>query len=310
MSASLWTKALAAALLGATGWFASPGAAVAEPGNKPSERIVSLGGSITEILYLLDEDDALVGVDTTSIYPPETGELPKVGYLRQLSAEGVLSLNPTMVIGSDDAGPPHVVDQLRQAGLNIVLLPNEKSPESLAATVKGVAEAVGKQEQAKPLLARLEKEWAAVKASADAKPAKPKVLFIYARAGGILSVSGTGTAADAVIALIGGQNAVTGYQGYKPLTAEAVVEASPDVILLSESGLESQGGLEGLLQIPGISLTPAGRDQRVLTASQLPLLGFGPRTPAALAELARALDFEEEGSPVANAFPSGPSHDK
>ncbi len=266
-----------------TGCSRSEEAPVAE------RRIVSLGGSVTEILYQLGAGGEIVGTDTTSVYPDEAVALPKVGYLRQLSAEGVLSLSPTLVIGTDDAGPPHVVEQLRNAGINLVLLPLNQSPEGLDQLITGVAEVVEAPEKVEAMQQAVAQHWAEAKKTTDTMEANPKVLFIYARGGAVLNVSGTGTAAHAVIGLVGGQNAVTGYQGYRPLTAEALVEAKPDVILISTEGLESLGGEDALWALPGMNLTPAFEKKQVVTESIMPLLGFGPRSPETLAKLAQTM---------------------
>lgn len=260
-----------------------------EEAPQAERRIVSLGGAVTEILYLLGAEGEIVGTDTTSVYPEQVAALPKVGYLRQLSAEGVLSLAPTLVIGTDDAGPPHVVEQLRNAGIEMVLLPVDKSPEGLNQLMAGVAKAVEASDKVPDLQQAVVQHWEKAAKTTQAMSTQPRVLFIYARGGGVLNVSGSGTAASAVIELVGGENAVTGYQGYRPLTAEALVEAKPDVILISSEGLESLGGEEALWGLPGMNLTPAYAQKQVLTASIMPMLGFGPRTPETLAELAQAL---------------------
>jgi len=297
------------------GWYAAGGSSAnaatadqAQPDPASQERIVSLGGSVTEILYRLGKGGEIVGVDTTSLYPADTNELPKVGYLRQLSAEGVLSLNPTLVIGTEDAGPPHVVEQLRTAGVKLVLVPKDKTKEGLEEQIDVVARTVGQKEKAKALKAEVAKDWARLKELAASKHEKPNLVFIYARGGGVLNVSGTGTAADAILKLVGGTNAVTGYEGYRPLTSEAMVQAEPDVIIMSEEGLKSLGGAEALWELPGVAMTPAAKSKRVLTANELALLGFGPRTPATLAELSRALNYEDDS--VANVCPYGHTHDK
>jgi iron complex transport system substrate-binding protein len=120
----------------------------------------------------------------------------------------------------------------------------------------------------------------------------PKVLFVFAHGAGTWNVAGVGTAADEMIRLAGGRNAATGYAGYRPLTAEAVVAAQPDVILTGSGGLAGRGGQEGLLKVPGVGSTPAGRDRRVVAMDELYLLGFGPRTAEAVRELNRELSGE------------------
>lgn len=312
MSARFWMPALIAVLaLGiGIGWWAGQRAPAVEGEEESSRRIVSLGGSITEILYQLGVGPDIVGTDTTSTYPAAAVDLPKVGYLRQLSAEGVLSLRPTLVVGTADAGPPHVVEQLRAAGVEMVLLPVEKSPQGLDQLISDVATAVNAPDRVAALQQEAHRHWKEMEANVAGMPAKPRLLFIYARGGGVLNVSGTGTAADAVLQLIGGENAVTSYSGYKPLTSEALVEAKPGVIVMSEQGLESLGGEEALWKIPGMDLTPAAQAKRVVTASELPLLGFGLRTPETLADLSKALYFRDgqTASDEASGCPYAAAH--
>jgi iron complex transport system substrate-binding protein len=191
-----------------------------------------------------------------------------------------------LVIVTEEAGPVHVLEQLKATGVPVRVLPSGHTPEAAAERIREVGEAVGKSEAAEHLAFELEKQvHGLAKASGDA----PRVLFLYARGGGVLNVSGSGTAADAMIALAGGRNAVEGFEGYKPLTAEAAVQAAPDVILMTTHGLEAAGGWEAILAQPGLSLTPAAKNRRVIGMDDLLLLGFGPRLPLAIEELSGKL---------------------
>lgn len=291
----------AAALLlyGACG-FAQPVATGDDSAGQDSalydtSRVVALGGSVTEIIFALGVEDRLVAVDTSSIYPPEgVSALPKVGYLRQLAAEGVLSLYPSLIVTTPDAGPPEVLEQIGDAGVTIVVVPDEDSVEGAKAKIRGVAEIFGLAAQADDLIRQIDLDVAEARlylASRQVRSA-PKVMFIYARGGGTLSVAGTATSADAMIRLAGGVNSVTGYEGYKPLTAEAAVAAAPEVLLLLSRGLESVGGIDGLWQLPGLALTPAGQNRRVVALDDLYLLGFGPRVGQAVLDLTLELHPE------------------
>lgn len=253
------------------------------------ERIVSAAGAITETLYALGASDDLVAVDVSSVYPAEANALPKIGYARQLSAEGILSMNPTVVLVTEDAGPPEVLKQIESAGTKVVVLSNKHTPEAAAERIIKTGEAVNRKAEAEKVVAKLNEDVAAAKAQVAAVAEHPKVLFIYARGGGVMNVSGTGTSADAIITLAGGRNAVTEYENYKPLTAEGAVTAAPDVILLTTRGLEASGGKEGLLKQPGLALTPAGRSGRIIVMDDLYLLGFGPRLGQATKELCEQL---------------------
>lgn len=254
-----------------------------------AERIVSLGGPVTETVYALGAGDLLVGADTSSVYPTAATKLPQVGYQRTVAAEGVLALRPTLVLATDEAGPPATLEQIRGAGVKVVLAPSGHSVAGAQAKVRAIAAALGKTPEGERLAAEIGRQAAEAQAIVAKRGASPGVLFLYARGGGVMNVAGAATAADAMITLAGGRNAVSGYENYRPLTAEAAVAAAPDVILTLDRGLASVGGVEKLLEQPGLSLTPAGKAKRVLAFDDLYLLGFGPRTGAAIADLAKAL---------------------
>lgn len=253
------------------------------------ERIVSAAGAITETIYALGAQNELVAVDVSSVFPAEANALPKIGYARQLSAEGILGMNPSVLFVSEDAGPPEVLKQLADAKVKVVTLSNKHTPEAAAERIIQIGDAIGRKAEAEKLAAKLNEEVAAAKVVADTVTTRPKVMFIYARGGGVMNVSGTGTSADAIIALAGGVNAVKEYENYKPLTAEGAVTAAPDFILVTTRGLEASGGQEGLLKQPGLALTPAGQNGRIVVMDDLYLLGFGPRLGQATKELCEKL---------------------
>ncbi|MEN0060636.1 MAG: hemin ABC transporter substrate-binding protein [Myxococcota bacterium] len=249
------------------------------------ERIVSLGGGITELVFALGLGDQVIAVDASSVYPPKVFELKRLPYHRQLSAEGILSLQPDLVVASDAVGPEAVVTQIRDAGLPIVRLPSDATVEGAKERIRMLAKLVDRNKQGKQLVGDIDR---ALDKLAKPAPA-PRVVFIYARGGGTLNVAGLDTGAGRMVELAGGVNAVTGYTGYKPLTAESLVLAKPDVFLLTSRGLESLGGTEGLLEQPGVSLTPAGQNKRIVVLDDLLLLGFGPRVGEGVVELAKRL---------------------
>lgn len=253
-----------------------------------TQRIVSVGGALTEIVYRLGAQGALVATDTTSLWPEPAKALPKVGYLRMLSAEGVMSVQPTVLLAPAEAGPATVLQQLQAAGVRIVRANNEHTFDSLLANVALVADAIDRGREGDALTAELKREWSATRAKLAGRPV-PRVLFILSHTANNVQVAGGSTAADAMIALAGGTNAMTGFTGYKPLSAESAISAAPDVILVTREGLEAVGGVDGLLTRPGLALTPAGRARRVIALDALYLLGFGPRLPQAVAELARGI---------------------
>jgi len=240
-------------------------------------RIGSIGGSVTEVVYRLRVGNRLVGANTSSTFPEVATRLPQVGYQRMRSAEGVLSLKPSLILASAEAGPPEAVTLLQAAGTPIVRVPIESTLAGAQRKIRVIAEALGREAQGEALAATVARDIAVARHALRHLKSKPKVLFIYARGQGAMSVSGAETSADAMIALAGGVNAVTGYTGFKPLTPEAVIAAAPDILLIPERGLESIGGMDHLLAAPGVALTPAGRARRIVTMDDLRLLGFGPR---------------------------------
>jgi len=242
------------------------------------QRIVSLSGTLSEILVELGKEAEIVGVDMTTTYPKSLQELPRLGHSRNLSAEGVISLTPDLVLGFKDELNPAVKDQLESAGTHLVLLDREMSSTGLLTLVGEVATVAGAEKEGKDLVQRLKTELALVEQLSEPQ----SLLFIYARGAGTLMVGGKNTAADAMIGLIGGTNAASSFEDFKPLTAEALVAANPACLFMFDSGLESLGGIEGLLEVPGVTETDAGRNQRVVTMDGQLLLGFGPRLPLAL----------------------------
>lgn len=268
------------------------GAGVARPAFAERRRIVSVGSSVTEIIYALGAQDLVVGVDTTSLYPPAARSLPQVGYMRALSAEGVLSLRPTTVIATTAAGPKEVLDQLRSAGVEIVVLPDHYDYDSFVLKVEEIGRLTGRSEAASSLIAEGRGEMKRLADKLSALPARPRVLFLLSMGGGAPQAAGQTTAADGIIRLAGGVNAIQGYNGYRPLTPEAVIASRADFVLVTNQTVQAMGGVEAVRNQPALSQTPAGKNNRILAFDALLLLGFGPRTPQAAVELASALHPE------------------
>ena len=273
-------------------------AAVSDAG-KPvvkARRIVSVGGALTEIVYALGAQGELVGVDTTSLYPVVAQQLPQVGYARTLSAEGVLSLAPTQLIATEEAGPQAVLRQVRDAGVPVAVLNANNQFEGLLERVKQVGQITGRADSAARLAQALQQQWDGALGKVRQRSPSPvqsavRVLFILAHAPTQVMVGGRQTGADAMLAyagavnVMGGQGGLGGFAGYKPLTPEAVIAARPDIVLVTDQGLKASGGVDGILKLPGLAQTPAGRKHRIVSLEATLLLGFGPRMPQALAEL-------------------------
>lgn len=250
----------------------------------PAEsRIVAIGSAVTETLYALGAGDRVVGVDTSSLYPEAATKLPQVGYQRSISAEGILALKPTLILAGSDAGPPAAIEQLRAAGVRVEQLDGAPTVDGARARIERIAGHVGKD--AKPVVEKLNADLARIAAVKNA----PKVLAIYARGGGTLHVFGNACVTDTMIGLAGGKNAVSEFPGSKPLTAEALVKAAPDFIVIPSRGLEGLGGAEGLLEVPGVAETPAGKAKHFVAIDDLLLLSAGPRMGQGAGELARKL---------------------
>lgn len=260
-------------------------------------RVVSVGGPVTEIVYALGAQQALVGVDTSSLYPEAATRLPQVGYQRQLSAEGLLGLRPTLVLCTRDAGPPAVLEQLRSAGVKVEMIPSDNTVAGAVAKIRAVAQALGVVERANGLEETLKQDLDRVARRVAGTAVRPRVLFLYARGAGTLLVSGRGTAADEMIRLAGGVNPVTAFEGFKPMTTEAVVVAAPDVVFVPERALASVGGPEGLWKLAGLAFTPAGQSRRIVTLEDAFLLGFGPRSGRAVETLFERLHPEQAAPP-------------
>mgnify|MGYP001793582770 CR=1 FL=1 len=253
-------------------------------------RVVAVGGSVTEIVYALGLEDRLLAVDSTSLYPAAATELPNVGYMRQLSAEPILALGPELVLAIEDSGPPAALDQLRDAGVPVVIVPDPYTPEGVLAKIDMVATALGVEEKGRALHSKVAAELAAVREAFGGIGERPRVLFLLAVSKSRAALAaGRDTSAEGIIALAGGINAIDGFESYKPLSPEAAVAAAPEVLLVGSRSLDLMGGMDSLLAIPEIALTPAGRERRVVVIDTLLLLGFGPRTAQAAAQLGRQL---------------------
>lgn len=263
---------------------------------QPAEmRIVSVGGAVTEIVFELGLGAHVVGVDTSSLHPADAiGSLPKVGYQRQLATEGILSLRPTVVLATAEAGPPPVLEQLRAAGVHIEVVPEATTVEQVKEKVRTVARVVGRAEEGEKLADRIEKEVEAARAKWKDVTSRPRVLPIYARGPNQVLIFGRDTAAHAMLELVYAENAAAAVEGAKPLTPEAVVQAAPDVVLVPSRGLASTGDVEGLLKVPGIAATPAGQSKRIVSMDDLLLLGFGPRLGEAVSRLGELLHASQD----------------
>lgn len=256
-----------------------------------TSRLVSVGGAITEIIYALGEEHRLVGRDSTSVYPVAATKIPDVGYMRQLSPEGVIATNPTAIIAVEGSGPPETLNVLKDANIPFDTISETFDRDGILKKIRSVGTFLDVPEKAKALSEKVKADLDAAVADAEKRPEtdRKRVLFILSTQGGKIMASGTGTAADGIIALSGALNATGTFPGYKPLTDEAIIEAKPDVVLMmSRSGGHAATDDE-LFAHPALSLTPAARNKAVIRMDGLHLLGFGPRTASAVRELNAAI---------------------
>jgi iron complex transport system substrate-binding protein len=254
-----------------------------------TQRVVSIGGAVTEILYALGFQDRIVGVDSTSLYPATAlAEKPNVGYMRQLSAEGVLGLNPKLILAIDGAGPKETLDVLQSAKVPLIFVPDTHTAQGLVSKINIVARAMSADAKGACLAKTVSRDLASLD-SLRGKVTKPvRVLFVMSFLNGRAMVAGHKTAADAIITLSGGVNAIDSFDGYKPVNDEAIVAAKPDVILTMERGTD-QIEREAVFANPAFVLTPAAKTKAFVAMDGLYLLGFGPRTAAAAHDLAARL---------------------
>jgi iron complex transport system substrate-binding protein len=254
--------------------------------NEMNQKIVSISGTTTEILCALGLQDQIVGVDVTSTYPESITHLPKVGHNRNMSSEAIIALAPAIVIGTSENVNPELVEQLKSAHIKVLLFDLEQSIDGTKKLIQMLADNLGKPAAAKSVIDSLDAD---LKERASLTK-KTKVLFIYARGAGTMMVAGAHTASSAMIELAGGENAVNDFEDFKPLTSESLLNANPDVILMFDSGLESLGGMDGLLKVPGVSMTNAGKRKQIIEMDGQFLTGFGPRLGKAIVELSKKLD--------------------
>ena len=228
--------------------------------------------------------------DASSIYPAEAETLPNLGFAGTLNAEAVLALEPTLVIGTQLTGPAGVLDQLRDAGVEVLLLDAARGLDAPRLKIQAIGAALGIPGTAAALADEVERRLAAATAGAGAVERPLRVLHVYIRRGGVQLVSGAGNEAQTIIEAAGGIDAATetGIVGWESLTPEALVAIDPEVYLVMDRGLEAIGGVEGLLAIPGMAETRAGRGRYVVSMPDLELL-LGPRLPEAVADLSAAL---------------------
>ena len=255
-----------------------------------ASRLAIAGGSITEIVYFLGEERRIVATDTTSNYPPEALDYPSVGYVRNLSTEGLLSLAPTLILGEDDMGPPAVLAQLAETGVEVVRLPEVHSIDGIVAKIRCVATVLGVGQRADDAIRReLGDTIETLSGIAAAAGKRPRVAVVLGLRDGVPLGAGRDTSGHGLIEMAAADNVFADFDGWKPLGMEAMVLADPEYIIVPERGVDDAGGAERLLAHPALALTAAARRGNLITMDGMSMLGFGPRTLRAAVELAGTL---------------------
>ncbi|MGE4253043.1 MAG: hemin ABC transporter substrate-binding protein [Parvibaculaceae bacterium] len=250
------------------------------------DRILSIGGDVTEIVFALGEGKRVIATDTTSVYPNDVMALPKVGYMRALSTEGVLSTSPDLILASAGSGPPEVIAALKQSGIPLALVDYRPGAEAIADKIALIADILDVTEKGAALTKSIDTELSTLAKSLDGA-ARPRALFVLSLSGGRIIAAGHRSSAEEIITLAGGVNAVQGFDGYKQASAEAILAAAPDAIVMMHR--DGDIGADDLFAMDPFAKTPAAKTKALIRMEGSYLLGFGPRTPHAARALAKAL---------------------
>ena len=258
--------------------------------NKPSKRVCNIadntsgivvaGGSITEILYFLNEEDRILGIDVTSNFPKQTKELPSIGYVRNLSTEGILSLNPKLILGENDMGPPLVLDQINEVGVDLRIIPEEQTAMGIIDKISCIASIIGSKDRAQekikselmPIVKDLERF------QGDKIFEKKRVMLILSMQGTSPIVAGLGTSGDGFIKMTGAINVFESFKGWKPVSEEAIIESDPDYFIIPSRDMHKNSDVKSLTSNPTFKNTKAGSKENFIFEDSMAMLGFGPRT--------------------------------
>lgn len=251
----------------------------------PAPRIITAGSVITEIVCALGHADDIVATDLTSNYPAAMTALPNIGYRNSINAEGILAQEPSLMLVEKDYVRPELVKQLEGTGVPLHALEKPLAFSQTKALILAIGKILHEEAKAAGLVASMEEDMARLHKQLEQVSTHPKVLFIYARGEGTQMIAGQGTFTENLIAMAGGKQAVS-LAGFKTINTETLVAANPDFILMADDGIQSIGGVSGLLRIPGVAQTTAGKNQNIITMDMVMMSNFGPRLPEAVRILA------------------------
>ncbi len=249
-------------------------------------RVVVLANGVAEIIQSLNAQSIIVGRDISST-EDSLADIPIVTSGHQVLPEKVIALKPDLVLIDASTGPKAAIETIKSAGITVIETPESWSLKDLPIKVRAVGRAIGAQEQVETLVQQLNDSL-----NASAVKNSPRVAFLYLRGtSSIYLIGGAGSGADSLLAAIGAIDvgAQTLDRPFNTLTAESLAKLNPDVILVMSKGLQSVGGIDGLLKLPGVAQTGAGKNSAVIDVDDSLLLSFGPRTPSLVDALAKAI---------------------
>jgi iron complex transport system substrate-binding protein len=258
------------------------------------ERIITAGSAITETVCALGDCDKIIASDRTSLYPSKIQQLPSIGYRSGINAEGIISLKPTLIIAEKDYVEEGVLTQLSSTGIKLVIVDRKNNVNDTKKFITLIAATLNREEEGKKLVQSIEQDLTEAKTLLQKTTTSPKVLCIYNRGTATISIAGTNTFGD-ILNYLGATNAISSVEGYKPLNTEALIAANPEYLLMVSSGFESLGGVAGVLKIPGVEQTTAGKKKQIVAFDGLMLTNFGPRLGQAVRELVVLLHPELAG---------------
>ena len=283
-------SALLSLFVSASGVAQAAIADVCSPAEDPS-KVVAAGGSIAEMLYSLGAGNLLVAVDSTASYLPETVSLPSVGYVRNLSAEGILALKPSLILGEHDMGPAEVLNQISSVEVEVKRIDERHSTQGIIDKFVCIARILGKEDAAQDILrGQLAEVVTSLEKANEANADLPRAALVLNFVDNQPIVAGANTSGDGLLRMAGAQNIFADIDGWKPLSRELLIAANPEHLVVTERALESIGGLEGMLSDPLLASTDALNDDNVHAYGGMSLLGFGLQTLEVALSLKKAIE--------------------
>ena len=247
---------------------------------KDASRIVSIGSSITEIIYFLNSQDQIIAIDITSNFPEDAKKFPSVGYIRNLSAEGLLSTNPSIIISEDDIGPKNIIKQIQDTKTELRIIPEEQTLNGIIQKIQCVGNIVGQQKETEkkisseinPVINKIKE----IKREKDLS--NIKIMMILSTEGNSTVVAGSNTSGDSFIKMLGATNIFASINGWKAVTAETILLKNPDYIIIPEKDLHKQSNVNTISENVILKETNAGKNNGYIIKDGMAILGYGPRT--------------------------------